>query len=132
MIRLLARAAALFVAVPFLVFASGITTTHLHGTGATHDGAAVAHSHFGPHAFTLHQGDDTEIEHDIEHILWLDSPILHEGTFHLVRHMAAAPSGGEYVLSPTRWVVVERDDAAPPHGPPKVSNRHRGPPTLLA
>src|SRR5205814_1921580 len=74
-----ARAAALFLVAPFLAFASAIAPQHIHEAGHGHE-HAIAHSHFAPHGFDFHLAD-TEIEHDVDHVVWLDSAILHESTY---------------------------------------------------
>src|SRR5882724_4488336 len=86
-IRLPARIAALLLVAPFLTFASALAPQHVHEPGAGHE-HAVAHSHFGPHDAHVVEGHDantTEIEHDIERVVWLDSPILHEAPHRTAR-----------------------------------------------
>src|SRR5690348_15085291 len=120
-IRPLARVAAVLVAAPFLAFASAMAPQHVHEAGPGPDGHSVAHSHFGPHEVTAYQDAGTEIEHDVEHVVWLDSPALHQGGFRLDRQAACAAVTGVPVPCSTRWIAVEHDDAAPPHGPPRLA-----------
>ena len=131
-VRRAARAAAWLVVGPLLTFASALAPQHVHEPGAGHDhGHAVAHSHFGPHDLDVHHDDVTEIEHDIEHVVWLDSPILHEAPYRAAPVPLAIPVSYEIVLAEPRWSATTFDAAAPPHGPPRTVLRFRGPPPSL-
>jgi hypothetical protein len=126
----LARATALLLVVPFLTFASALAPQHVHEAGLGHD-HAVAHSHFSPHDVALHESETTEIEHDIEHVVWLDSGILHQSTYRLAPIVTVGALRGDAVPPGVRWSVTAVDDSAPPHGPPKPVHLLRGPPLLL-
>jgi hypothetical protein len=134
--RVVGRATALLVAVPFLTFASALAPTHIHGPGHEHE-HAVAHSHFGPHHLESHAHDvpggveGPEVEHDDEHVLWIDSPILHEAIYAASPIPPAIPVSYETVQVAPRWSVTPFDDAAPVHGPPKPIPLFRGPPLSL-
>ena len=126
----LARATAVLLVVPFLTFASALAPQHVHEAGPGHD-HAVAHSHFAPHDAALHESDTTEIEHDIEHVVWLDCAILHQ-PIHKATHVPPVlPVCCETVAAPSRWSVLRFDHAAPPHGPPKSPSYLRGPPLFV-
>jgi hypothetical protein len=128
-IRPAARAAALFLIAPFLTFASALAPQHVHEPGPGHDhDLAVAHSHFGPHKIDVHDDDVTEIEHDIEHVVWLDSPILHEAPYRTAPVASAIPVTYEIVPAELHWAVTQIDTAAPAHGPPRSAHRLRSPP----
>ena len=129
MIRL-ARATALLLVVPFLTFASALAPQHVHEAGPGHD-HAVAHSHFAPHEAALHESDTTEIEHDIEHVVWLDSAFLHQPIHEATHVPPALPVSDETLAPVTQWSVLTCDDFAPAHGPPKRSQLFRGPPALV-
>jgi hypothetical protein len=135
MIRSLARAAALALLAPFLTFASALAPQHVHEPGSSDDHhPAVAHSHFAPHDHAVHHDDATEIEHDDAdgQVVWLDSAILHQPVQRLTPATAALVLCRDVVVDPApRWSVTAVDDAAPPHGPPKVSLLFRGPPSLV-
>src|SRR5438445_56997 len=73
-IRPVARAVALFLIAPFLTVASTLAPQHVHEANRDR-GHTVVHSHFGPHEAAVHRGNATEIDHDAEHVVWLDSPI---------------------------------------------------------
>jgi hypothetical protein len=126
----LARATALLLVVPFLTFASALAPQHVHEAGPSHD-HAVAHSHFAPHVAELHESDTTEIEHDVEHIVWLDNGILHQSTYRIAPIVTTVVIGGDAVPPAGRWSVTAVDESAPPHGPPKLVHLLRGPPLLL-
>jgi hypothetical protein len=121
------RKTALLLVVPFLTFASALAAQHVHEPGPGHD-HAVAHSHFGPHAFDVHEFTATEIEHDIERVVWLDSPILHESSHQAAPIPPATPVNYEIVPAEMHWSATPFDDAAPVHGPPKRAHLLRGPP----
>src|SRR5258708_39082042 len=131
-IRPAARAAALLLVVPFLTLSSALAPQHIHEPGPGHDhDHAVAHSHFGPHDVGVHHADGTEIEHDDfdhGHVVWLDSPILHESAYPPARCLPAIPVSARPVPAELRWSVTSFDAAAPVHGPPKRAHLLRGPP----
>src|SRR5258708_38126527 len=109
-IRPAARAAALLLVVPFLTLSSALAPQHIHEPGPGHDhDHAVAHSHFGPHDVGVHHADGAEIEHDDfdhGHVVWLDSPILHESPFQVAPVLAALPISYETVPAELRWSVI--------------------------
>jgi hypothetical protein len=124
-----ARAAALLVVTPFLAFASALAPQHIHEPGPGHDSDhPVAHSHFGPHAVDGHESGGTEIEHDAERVVWLDSPVLHESIYQASPVPAVPAAACDRVPVERRWTVIAFDDAAPVHGPPKLAHLFRGPP----
>jgi hypothetical protein len=134
----LARTAALVVVAPFLTFASALAPAHVHEPGPGHEHEhAVAHSHFAPHHLEAHahdtvHGDDVpEIEHDDEHVVWVDSSILHEAIYDANPIPPAIPVSYETVQLERHWSVTPFDDAAPVHGPPKPLPLFRGPPSFL-
>jgi hypothetical protein len=115
---------------PFLTFASALAPQHIHEAGPGHD-HAVAHSHFAPHDATLHESDTTEIEHDIDQIVWFDSVMLHQPIHEAMHVPPVLPVSYETAPPVRRWSVLRFDHAAPPHGPPKRSSFLRGPPILV-
>jgi len=126
-IRPLARAAALIVAGPYLLLASALAPEHIHEHDAGHD-QAVAHSHFGPHTAEAHHTDPTEIEHDDDHVIWLDSSILNEHLFQASPVPLAVVSVIADLTVERQWTSIPAENAAPAHGPPKPAHRLRGPP----
>ena len=123
------RTAAVLLVAPFLTFASGVAPQHVHEPGPGHD-HALAHSHFGPHELESHAFDATEIEHDVDHVVWLDSAFLHQSPYRAASIPIVLPAGGEIVTAEMHWSVTPFDDAAPVHGPPKLAHLFRGPPLL--
>jgi len=134
-IRPVARVAALFVAAPFLTFASALAPIHVHEPGSGHEHEhAVAHSHFSPHHLDTHNHDAAEgpeIEHDDEHVIWIDSWILHEGIYKVRPARLVISVSHETVQLERHWSVTPFDDAAPVHGPPRTVPLFRGPPAFL-
>ena len=128
------RAVALLLVAPFLTFASALTPQHVHepGPGLGH-GHAVAHSHFGPHEAGVRQGDNvTEVEPDVEHVVWLDGSILHQALNRASAAPPAIPFSYEIVPAERHWSATPFEETAPPHRPPKTGPRFRGPPPSLA
>jgi len=125
----MARVTTLIVLAPFLTFASALAPQHVHEPGPGHD--AVAHSHFTLHDSAIHDVDTTEIEHDIDHVVWLDSAMLHQSIHEATHVPPALPVSYEAVPAANRWSVLRFDQAAPAHGPPKPSVFFRGPPQLV-
>jgi hypothetical protein len=126
----LSRATAVLLVAPFLTFASRLAPQHVHEPGPGHD-QAVAHSHFAPHDEALHESDTTEIEHDIEHVIWLDSAILHQPIHEATHVPRVLPVSDETLRPAAQWSVLQCDDAHPAHGPPKRAYCFRGPPRLV-
>ena len=125
----MARGAALLVVAPFLAFASSLAPQHIHEPGLGHDlDHVVAHSHFGPHAAEAHHANPTEIEHDDDHVVWLDSSILNEHLFRASPVPLAVVSLVTAVTVERQWSSIPAEDIAPAHGPPKPAHRLRGPP----
>ena len=130
--RLARRIAALLLAAPFLTFASALAPEHVHEQGAGHD-HAVAHSHFGPHLADVRESG-TEIESDANdhgHVVWLDSPILHEAPYRAALALPAIPVSYDAVPRQLHWSATAVDEIAPAHGPPKRAHLFRGPPSLV-
>ena len=129
------QAAAVLLAAPFLTFASALAPRHVHEPGPDDDrGHAVPHSHFNPHHPAVHQFDDAKIDHDDAdggHVVWLDSPILHEAPYLTAPGPQAVPAVRNSLSIEMRWSVTPFDDAAPVHGPPKPVASLRGPPSSL-
>jgi hypothetical protein len=126
----MSRGVAVLLVAPFLTFASALAPQHVHEAGPDHD-HAVAHSHFAPHDQHLHESDTTEIEHDIEHVVWLDSAILHQSIHESTHVPPERPICDDTVPPARRWSVLPCDDSPPAHGPPKPSIFFRGPPSLV-
>jgi hypothetical protein len=121
-----ARATALLLIAPLLTFASALAPQHVHESGPGHE-SVVAHSHFAPHEVAAHNADTTEIEHDIDHVVWLDGTMLHQ-PIHEATHVPPALPVYEAVPPTNRWSVLRFDNAPPAHGPPKSPSFLRGPP----
>ncbi|HUK35153.1 MAG TPA: hypothetical protein VLV86_14645 [Vicinamibacterales bacterium] len=131
MIVALARVTALLLLAPFLTLASALAPQHVHEPGPGHD-HAVAHSHFAAHEQALQHGDDvTEIEHDIEHVVYLDGAFVHTTGFRVAPVRSAVLPHQSQICLATRWTVTPADDIPPAHGPPKRCPFFRGPPSLL-
>jgi hypothetical protein len=126
----LPRLTALVLVAPFLTFASAMAPPHVHEAGPDHD-HAIAHSHFAPHDTAQHDAETAEIEHDIEHIVWLDSAFVHQPIHNATHASPAIRAAYETVRADCQWSVVRFDHAAPPHGPPKNPNALRGPPSAV-
>ena|SRR5256885_1895063 len=136
-IRQAARAAAVLLVAPFLTFVSALAPEHVHEPGPGHDhDHPVAHSHFAPHDIDIdvadiHNVGDEEIEHNVEHVIWLDSSILHESPYQTPPLALALPVSHDAIPADLTWAVTPSNDAAPVHGPPKDTPRFRGPPPSL-
>jgi hypothetical protein len=128
---LIARTTARLLAIPFLTFASSLAPQHVHQPSRGQD-HPIAHSHFAPHnASVPGKNDGTEIEHDIERVVYVDSSFLGASTIHISPALSATAISHETVCTLARWTVIPSDDFAPSHGPPKRHVLFRGPPSLL-
>ena len=127
--RGLARAATACLVAPFLTFASALAPEHVHEPEPGHE-HAVAHSHFAPHHLEEpdHHAEGPEIDHEDQHVVWLDGSALHEAPYKVDAAPAATPVLFETVSIDRHWSVTPFDDVAPAHGPPRPSSPFRGPP----
>ena len=131
-VRPVARTVAGLVVVPFLALASAVAPAHSHEADGAHR-HAVVHSHFDAHdAGTVQGHDRTEVEHDPERVVWLDSALVHALPYQLHPPPALVTDGAEPVGISSSWAVIACDAAAPVHGPPRRASSLRGPPLLLA
>lgn len=126
--RLVARVVAGIVVVPFLALTSTLAPVHAHESDSPH-AHAVVHSHFEPHDAATHDTQDPEVEPG-GHVVWLDTTAVHALPFQLDTPQAVLTRTFESVAHPTSWSVVALDDSAPPHGPPRSTERLRAPPAL--
>src|SRR5438128_10275456 len=103
--RLACRTAAVLLVAPFLTLASGLAPEHVHEPGHGHD-HALAHSHFGPHELESHAFDATDIEHDVDHVVWLDSAFVHQSPYRVTALPIALPASGKIVPAEMHWSVT--------------------------
>lgn len=133
MVVRLGRAAALLLVVPFLTFASGLVSAHVHepAPGHGHD-HAVAHSHFTPHHLRAHHHEAAQdLENSVEQVVWLDSAILNEIVRHIDPVLVVIAMDDDPVDVQPSWSVTPFDDASPVHGPPRPASPFRGPPPAV-
>ena len=130
--RPVARALALLLVAPVLTFAAALAPAHVHKVGPgghRHDHRhPVAHSHFAPHQIDVHHGDVTEIEHDIEHVIWLESAILHKARYSAAPAPTTIAVRYDVLRIELRRSLVPFTAAARAHGPPRHTILFRGPP----
>lgn len=131
MVRLPARGTAVFLVLPVLAFASALAPQHVHEPGPEHT-HAIVHSHFSPHEHAVRPTDTvTEIEHDVEQVVYIDGSFVHVAAFRIAPALSALPLEQGAIRFAPRWTATPSDDVAPAHGPPKHSVVFRGPPALL-
>ena len=128
--RFVARAAAGVVVGPFLALASAFAPAHAHESDPEHS-HPVIHSHFQPHEQVQHP-DGPEVEPGSDHVVWLDSAIVHAYPYQLDPPPAVVAAGAELVGTTGAWSVTEFNESAPVHGPPRCASFLRGPPSFPA
>jgi len=122
---------ATLVIAPFLLFGSALAPTHEHQPDGDRS-HAVVHSHFEPHALDSHDSAEPEVDHSDERVIWLDSPIIPQTTYHLSQCAPLVAATFEDVPPSSSWSPTTSDDVAPVHGPPRPNSSLRGPPSFLA
>ena len=128
--RFAARAVAGLVVGPFLALAGALAPVHAHEREADHSHVLI-HSHVQTHE-AVHDHDGTEVEPGSEHIVWLDSAIIHAVPYQLDPPAALVSDSLELVESPASWSSITFNASAPVHGPPRRGSSLRGPPSLPA
>src|SRR5437867_2657549 len=98
------RCLAALVAAPFLVFGSGLAPLHAHESDGHHE-HAVVHRHFEPHQHVAHDGKTSELDDD-EHVVWLDTALIHASTLQLDAPTAVLIRVPSAVASPRSWSVI--------------------------
>jgi hypothetical protein len=105
---------------------SAFAPEHVHERDDHYPNATV-HRHLAPH-HGGHGSDHARLDDDDDHVIWLTTAWLQVAVYHgpSVASAPTIPCG----LAPatTRWSAIVLDDAAPPHGPPRVSRSLRAPP----
>jgi hypothetical protein len=113
---------------PSLVLCSAIAPEHLHETDADHPHSLV-HRHVAPHVHHDDERGAPTVSDSDGHVLWLDMVSVQQRAFSMV-HLSAAlmDSATGWLWPQTAWTILRQFDLAPPHGPPRTSQRFRAPP----
>jgi len=117
------RSVVALAAVPAFMCASVVAPSHVHEADA--DDQSVMHRHFAPH----HEAE-SQIDHESGHVVWADDAAVPSVTQHFVVVLQVPETVQEPPDVPARWFAIISNDAAPPHGPPRVVSLLRGPPRL--
>lgn len=100
---------------------------HVHESDGDHP-HAIAHRHFQPHELAAHDRDGAEFDHGNGHIVWLDSVGACQTTYELPVPCFACVTQFKLVPAVAPWIAIPVNDAAPPHGPPRLPQSLRAPP----
>lgn len=111
---------------PWLVLSPALAPAHYHEADGDHS-RAVVHRHFQPHDHAT-----AEISHDAGRVIWLDDVGIAPATFAFPLLQAVLIAHAEILPEPAGWVAISTDDAAPPHGPPRLFSLLRAPPSVSA
>jgi hypothetical protein len=122
------RRVAVLVAAPSLVLGSGLAPLHEHESDADH-AHVVVHRHYAPHQSVSHD-EKTSAFDDDEHVVWLDTPVIHALPFQLDVPSAVLIRVPDIVTPLRSWSVITFEEGAPAHGPPRPIASLRGPPIL--
>jgi hypothetical protein len=125
------RAIAGLVLTPFLALTSALAPEHLHQRDAEHSHPFI-HSHFEVHDLATQAHDGAELVHGGEHVVWLESAVLHQMTYQFDPHPVVLGEAVGALPTDISWSATTFDKAAPPHGPPRRTPSLRGPPLFLA
>jgi len=125
------RAIAAVALTPFVALTSAFAPEHLHEADADHSHAFI-HRHFEPHDIASHDHDGAERVHGSEHVVWLESAVLHQMTYQFDPPPVLLGETVEADPTVVSWSATTFDKAAPPHGPPRRTPSLRGPPIFLA
>src|SRR5262245_7604769 len=99
---------------------------HVHERDDHHPNATV-HRHLAPH-HSARGSDQARVADDDEHVIWLTTAWLQIDAYHGPTVASAPAIWCGFALPDLRWRAIVLDDAAPPHGPPRLSRSPRAPP----
>jgi hypothetical protein len=125
------RAVGALLLVPFLALTSSLAPEHLHQRDADHPHSLI-HSHLQPHDLAPHDHDGAEVEPGEAHVVWLNSAILCQSTYHVDPPVTVATALFEAETFHVSWSATTFDEGASAHGPPRRPTALRGPPHPLA
>jgi hypothetical protein len=91
-----------------------------------HHPSAVVHRHFAPH----HTGssDHARFDDDENHVVWLTTAWLQATVYHGPTLIGTPAICSGFAPVVAQWNAIVLDDAAPPHGPPRLARSPRAPP----
>ena len=113
---------------PFVALSATIAPEHLHESDAGHP-HAVAHRHLEPHHLALHDHDAAELDHSDGEIVWLHDVGACQPTYELPVPDARVSERFDMVPAVSQWIATSINDAAPAHGPPRLPQSLRAPPS---
>jgi hypothetical protein len=112
---------------PSLALSGALAPEHVHESAGDHP-RAIAHRHVQPHEFAAHDHDGAELDHGDGHIVWLDDVGAYRPTYQLPIPNATLSDRFELAPPIVEWIATPVNDAAPPHGPPRLPQSLRAPP----
>src|SRR5262245_15434770 len=119
------RTAAVLLLTSIVGAGSALAPEHMHERDDHHSNATV-HRHFVPHHGE--QGPDHSRLDDDDHVVWLTTAWLHADVYHGASVVSTPAIWFGFTPTIMQWSAIVLDDAAPPHGPPRVSRSPRAPP----
>jgi hypothetical protein len=104
---------------------------HVHERDGDHE-HTLAHRHFAPHHLAdSHDHAAFEAVHDhAGRVIWLNAVSLHQVTYQLELPSATLTAAVSVRPPAVSWVATSLNDAAPPHGSPRLASTSRGPPAF--
>jgi len=105
---------------------SAFAPEHVHERDDHHPNATV-HRHFAPH-HTQASSQHARLDDDDDHVIWLTTAWLQGAVYHGPSVVVAQVTWFGFAPATAQWSAIVLDDAAPPHGPPRVSASLRAPP----
>ena len=123
----LCRVVVCLVLAPFIALSGTLAPEHLHESDADHP-HAIAHRHLESHEPAAHDQGGSEFDHGDGRIVWLHDVAACQVGYELPVPETVVSTYVELVPDITRWIATSINDAAPPHGPPRLPHSLRAPP----
>jgi hypothetical protein len=129
MLRPSRRLVVALVLAPILALSATLAPEHVHESDGDHP-HAIAHRHLQPHVLAAHDHDGAEFDHPDGHVVWLDSVGACQPTYELPMPCVACVNAVELAPVVALRIATPVDDAGPSHGPPRLAQSLRAPPTF--
>lgn len=112
---------------PFIALSGALPPEHLHESDADHP-HVLAHRHLESHQLTPPDHGDAEFDHGAGQIVWRHDVGAYQSAYELDVPETSVSRSVDLVPDISRWIATSIDDAAPPHGPPRLPRSLRAPP----
>lgn len=109
----------------FVGAGSAFAPEHVHERD-DHHSLGTVHRHLAPHH--AERGANHAQLDDDDHVIWLTTAWLQGAVYHGPSLISTSATWSDFAPPIVQWSAIVLDDAAPPHGPPRISRSPRAPP----